>query len=92
MGLKDLFINNNNDEEQNETASKPVSTKKTEGALRFPEPNTENETFEVEAPTSTSINDVKTESEFNPFDVKPSKNHIMGIHGWYDPNEGLLRC
>lgn len=73
MGLKDLFLNNN-DEENNETANKPVSTKKSEGTLRFPESNTENESFEVETPTPTSREDVQTESEFNPFDVKPSTN------------------
>lgn len=30
-----------------------------------------------------------TDAKWGP---KPSKNHIMGIHGWYDPKEGLLRC
>lgn len=28
----------------------------------------------------------------NKFGPKPSPKHKMGVHGWYNPNEGLLRC
>lgn len=30
-----------------------------------------------------------TDAKWGP---KPSSKHVMGIHGWYDPAEGVLRC
>lgn len=30
-----------------------------------------------------------TDGKWGP---KPSPNHVLGIHGWYNPTEGVLRC
>lgn len=38
--------------------------------------------------------DIKpSDSNFSDFGPKPSPKHVLGLHGWYDPNDGLiLRC
>jgi hypothetical protein len=28
----------------------------------------------------------------NIWGPQPTPNHILGLHGWYDPSEGVLRC